>query len=93
MALNVGTGVGTSVLEVINLTERISGRPVPHEIVRPSCRRPGGHLRRPDADLPRRSGGRRPRTVDDIIATAWAWHSTHPDGYGSADDGTQPSPS
>ena len=36
--LNVGTGVGTSVLEVIRATERISGRHVPHRIV---ARRPG----------------------------------------------------
>ncbi len=31
--LNVGTGVGTSVLDVIRATERISGRTVPHRIV------------------------------------------------------------
>jgi UDP-glucose 4-epimerase len=24
------------------------------------------------------------RTLDDIIASAWAWHSSHPDGFGSA---------
>ena len=38
VSLNVGTGVGTSVLEVIETTERIADRPVPHEIV---ARRPG----------------------------------------------------
>jgi UDP-glucose 4-epimerase len=22
------------------------------------------------------------RRLDDIVASAWAWHSAHPDGYG-----------
>ncbi len=34
IALNVGTGVGSSVLEVINATERIAGRTVPYEVRR-----------------------------------------------------------
>ena len=33
MAVNLGTGVGSSVLEVIKATEAVAGRPVPYEIV------------------------------------------------------------
>ena len=79
--LNVGTGVGSSVLEVIRATERISERPVPYEIV---ARRPGDPVAT-FAD-PSRSAEildwRATRTLDDIIASAWAWHHAHPDGYG-----------
>ena len=79
--LNVGTGVGSSVLEVIRATERISERPVPYEIV---ARRPGDPVAT-FADPTRRAkilDWRATRTLDDIIASAWAWHHAHPDGYG-----------
>ena len=36
--LNLGTGVGSSVFEVLAAAERVTGRPVPHELV---ARRPG----------------------------------------------------
>ena len=80
VSLNVGTGVGTSVLEVIEATERIAGRPVPHDIV---ARRPGDPVATyADPTLIGATlGWRSTKTLDDIIGTAWAWHSTHPDGY------------
>jgi len=77
---NVGTGVGSSVLEVIRATERISERPVPYEIV---ARRPGDPVAT-FADPTRSAdvlGWRATRSLDDIIASAWAWHHAHPDGY------------
>ena len=79
---NVGTGFGTSVLEIIAATERVTGRPVPHELV---DRRPGDPAACwADASLINRTFGWSPtRTLDDIIATAWAWHSTHPLGHDS----------
>lgn len=79
-AYNVGTGTGHSVLEVIAATERASGRSVPHEFAE---RRPGdvaavwGDTSRATRDL----GWTATRTLDDIVATAWRWHSGHPDGY------------
>jgi UDP-glucose 4-epimerase len=84
ISLNVGTGVGTSVLEVISATERISGRPVPHEIV---ARRPGDAVATyADPTLIAATlGWKATRTLDDIIRTAWTWHSTHPHGYESVD--------
>ena len=33
LALNVGTGVGSSVFEVLNAIERAAGRPVPYDVV------------------------------------------------------------
>lgn len=75
-SINLGTGLGTSVLEVIGAVERVAGRPVP--VVHRS-RRPGDpHALIADA---RRAGavlGWRPNYVDirEIVATAWRWHSS-----------------
>ena len=83
IALNVGTGVGSSVLEVLAATERVAGRPVPHEIARaaPAIRSPPTPTRR---SIGTTLGWRATKDLDDIIASAWAWHSSHPDGYASA---------
>ncbi len=81
-SLNVGTGVGSSVLDVIRATERISGRPVPYEILG----RRAGDAVATYADPTRIAavlGWHATRDLDDIIATAWRWHSTHLDGYGA----------
>ena len=79
---NVGTGQGTSVLEVIAATERIAGREVPHEIV---GRRAGDVSEVfADASLIRGLFGWEPRRhLDDIISSAYAWHSANPDGHPS----------
>jgi UDP-glucose-4-epimerase GalE len=79
-ALNVGTGVGSSVFDVIRATERISGREVPYEVV---GRRAGDPVCT-YADPTRIAavlGWRATRDLDDIIASAWAWHSTHLGGF------------
>ncbi|MUH51825.1 MAG: UDP-glucose 4-epimerase GalE, partial [Actinobacteria bacterium] len=79
-ALNVGTGVGSSVLEVVRATERVSGRTVPAVM---SPRREGDPISVfADAELVRRTLAWSPvHSLDDIIRTAWRWHSTHPNGF------------
>jgi UDP-glucose 4-epimerase len=81
-AMNVGTGTGTSVLEVVEATRRITGAEIP---VRLTDRRPGDPVAVfADNSLARRQLGWVPRYgLDDIIATAWQWHTAHPDGYRS----------
>lgn len=80
-AFNVGLGEGSSVLQVIEAVEKISGREVPYEI---KPRRPGdppklvaasGKIRRELGWQPKRN-----RLIE-IVETAWAWHCAHPDGY------------
>ena len=80
-ALNVGTGTGSSVMEVIETTARISGREVPHEIV---ARRAGDPVSvYADPTLVRATlGWEATMGLEEIIDSAWAWHSTHIDGYG-----------
>lgn len=80
-ALNVGTGVGSSVLDVITTTERIAGRPVPHEIVGRRAGDPVSTYADPTR-ITETLGWQATKTLDDIVETAWRWHSTHLDGYG-----------
>jgi UDP-glucose-4-epimerase GalE len=83
LTVNVGTGHGASVLEVIEAARRITGRPIPTE---PAPRRVGdpaaiwADTTRSDSLL----GWRATRGLDDIIRSAWEWHSRHPDGYAEA---------
>ena len=80
-AVNLGTGVGSSVLEVLASAEKAIGRPVPYEL---APRRPGDPVALySDGDHARRLLGWYPHHgLADIVSSAWAWHSTHPDGFG-----------
>ena len=73
LACNVGTGKGTSVLEVLNLAEQVSGRKVPYNIV---GRRSGDPVSvYADPTLIRALlGWKATRDVRDIISSAWNWH-------------------
>ena len=78
--VNLGTGVGSSVREVLTEAERVIGHPVPHELV---GRRPGDPVAL-YADNTRAKDllGWSPESdLRDILASAWAWHSTHVNGY------------
>jgi UDP-glucose-4-epimerase GalE len=73
LACNVGTGKGTSVLDVLNLAEQVSGRKVPYNIV---GRRSGDPVSvYADPTLIRALlGWKATRDVRDIINSAWNWH-------------------
>lgn len=74
ICVNAGTGQGTSVLEVIELTRECSGREVPYRIVE---RRAGDPVMT-FADVSTASsllGWTATRTIREVIASAWAWHS------------------
>lgn len=80
-AFNVGVGVGTSVLEVIEAARRITGRPIPLKL---GARRPGDPptlYADPGRIMQRLNWSPRYRQIDETIATAWRWHASHPDGY------------
>ena len=79
---NLGNGGGYSVREVIAACEKVTGRRIP---VVEKPRRAGDPPRLiATADKARRVLGWRPRyaALEDIVATAWAWHRSHPGGYG-----------
>ncbi len=85
LTVNVGTGVGISVLEVLEAVRRITGR----EVAAIAAPRREGDPSAIWADTGRAEallGWRAGRDLDDIVRSAWAWHSTHPDGYAAAAD-------
>ena len=75
-AVNVGTGVGTSVLEVIRATEAVAGRSVPHRIVDRRAGDPVAVWADPSG-AERLLGWRARLGLADIIQSAWRWHSRH----------------
>jgi len=80
-AFNVGSGSGVTNLEIIESARRVTGHPIP---VTEQPRRQGD-----PAELvasPERAGAElewTPRYTDleEIIRTAWAWHTARPAGY------------
>lgn len=85
LTYNVGTGVGASVREVVEAARRVTGRPI--AVVEGPRRAGDPPSLVASADAARRDLGWSPRYTDieSIVASAWAWHSTHPHGYGHAD--------
>jgi UDP-glucose 4-epimerase len=78
---NLGTGQGHSVLEVVRAFERVSGRPIPVEMVGP---RPGdvaacyANPARAQQEL----GWRAERDLEEMMGDTWRWQSQNPNGYG-----------
>ena len=81
LTLNLGSGQGQSVLEVVQAMEAASGRSIPYAI---TDRRPG------DAAISvadpskaaQRLGWRTRNGLEDICRDGWAWQQQNPGGYG-----------
>ncbi len=81
--LNVGTGTGASVLEVVRGLQRVVGAP---DDITWAGRRPGdpATVVADPSELDRSLGWRARRTLDDILADAWtAWQQTRQPTSGS----------
>lgn len=81
VAVNLGTGTGRSVREVIDAARRVTGRSVPTS---EQPRRPG------DPPALVAAVGRAAEvlgwhaaqsSLDEILESAWRWHQAHPHGY------------
>jgi UDP-glucose 4-epimerase len=78
--VNIGTGRGHSVLEVVQSFEAACGRPIPYDIV---ARRPGD-VATCYADVARARrllGWQARRGLDAMCADAWRWQAANPDGF------------
>lgn len=78
---NLGNGVGFSVKEVIETAKKATGLPIASKIVE---RRAGDPARLvASSEKARKVLGWNPEHADleEIIASAWKWHSTHPNGF------------
>lgn len=80
LTVNLGTGNGSSVLQLVNTFEKASSQSIPYEIV---ARRPG--------DVPEcwadpqlaysRLGWRATRSLFEMCEDAWRWQKNNPEGY------------
>jgi UDP-glucose 4-epimerase len=80
--LNLGTGRGYSVQQVIEACRQITGHEVPTEIGSRRAGDPPALVA--DASRARELLAWQPQysTIESIVETAWQWHRTHPNGYG-----------
>lgn len=85
-SINLGTGRGASVREILAVASEVAGRRI--EAVE-SPRREGDPARLVASnDLARKRLGWSPEhsAPEEILRSAWAWHAAHPSGYGHASD-------
>ena len=75
-ALNTGTGNGSSVLEVINTTERITGKKVPHSFGPRRAGDPSATFAAP-AHCEKVLGWKATHGLDVIIESAYRWHASN----------------
>ena len=82
LTLNLGTGQGASVLDLINAFERVSGQHIAREMAPrrtgdvPACWA--------DVSLARTTlGWHAQRGLDQMCADSWHWQQNNPNGYGS----------
>ncbi|HEL2411721.1 UDP-glucose 4-epimerase GalE [Streptococcus suis] len=77
---NLGSGQGTSVLELVQAFEKVNGVPIPYKIV---DRRPGdvatcyANADKALAEL----NWKTEKTIEDMCRDTWNWQSKNPNGY------------
>ncbi len=81
--VNLGTGRGYSVLELVRAYEQASGRPIPFDVV---ARRPGDVAAcwADPALAAELLGWRARHDLDRMCADSWRWQQRNPEGYASA---------
>ena len=85
---NLGTGQGYSVLEMVRSFERVTGRPIPFDIV---ARRPGD-IAACYADpgyAASELGWQATRSLEEMCADGWRWQEGNPRGYENPGRGTR----
>jgi len=82
-AVNLGTGIGYSVLDMVHAFEAASGKPVPYQI---SPRRPGdvAACYADPAYAKALLGWQAQRDLQTMCADSWRWQSANPQGYSTA---------
>ena len=81
LQMNLGTGHGVSVREVIDACRRVTGHAIPAV---ETGRRAGDPAELvADSSLAQRTLDWKPQynDIEDIVRTAWNWHKSHPKGY------------
>ncbi|MFI5358090.1 MAG: UDP-glucose 4-epimerase GalE [Opitutales bacterium] len=78
---NLGTGIPTSVREVIRAVEKITGKPVPHTLGERRAGDPPALYA--DSTKAQNELGWKVKfpDIESIVASAWKWHQAHPQGF------------
>ena len=78
---NLGNGNGFSVKEVIDTVEKVVGKDIKRSIAERRAGDPASLVA--SSEKIQRELGWKPRfaSLEDIVATAWKWHSNHKDGF------------
>lgn len=79
-AVNLGTGQGVSVLELVNGMGKATGKPVPYKI---APRRPGdvASMYADPSTAEKLLGWKAELGVEEMCEDTWRWQSTNPYGY------------
>lgn len=80
--INLGSGKGTSVFELVHAFEKVSGVAIPYEI----AHRRAGDLPEFYANADKAAQmlqWKTEKTIEDMCADSWRWQSNNPNGYGS----------
>jgi UDP-glucose 4-epimerase len=83
LQMNLGTGVGHSVQQVIEACRKITGHAIPAVIAPRRAGDPACLIA--DSSKAQRELNWKPKyvSIESIVGTAWKWHKSHPRGYSS----------
>lgn len=81
LKLNLGTGIGFSVQQVIEACRKVTGHPIPAKVGPRREGDPPALIADARAALAALDWKPQYTSIENIIATAWRWHSAHPRGY------------
>ena len=78
--INLGTGTGYSVLDIVRAFEKVNGVKVPYQIV---ARRPGdiAECWADPAKARTLLGWSAEKTLEDMCRDSWRWQTQNPNGY------------
>jgi UDP-glucose 4-epimerase len=78
---NVGSGEGTTVLEVLRACEQVIGRPIAHELVERRSGDPAVLVASSERLVNELGWSPRHSTIHVIVESAWRWHQANTRGY------------
>jgi UDP-glucose-4-epimerase GalE len=80
--VNLGSGRGHSVRQVVESARRVTGHPIPIEVADRRAGDPPALVADPAGAHAELTWVARIRDLDQIVGSAWEWHIGHPHGYG-----------
>jgi UDP-glucose 4-epimerase len=80
-AMNLGTGHGYSVREIVEVARKITGHPIPAIEAPRRAGDPPTLVAKADRAHEKLSWKPCQSDLESIIGSAWAWHKAHPKGY------------